>query len=247
MNYAVLYNVFLCWMVALVSLAATRALLQRPRATLGLQALALCWNFAALLWFMAGLRLLAYFAFLLTKEATFMALDRAMFYAGELFLGGQIVSIILFAVDSTWRNRYANVVFTLIGVVSAMAFLIMLFVGGLDDYLETSWGSEHVLPQNAFYAFLPAYLLSLFTVICVIIKGFWERWRRGAVPGDVALPAALGLLLYGVAGIFDVRGSWGGWQLLLIRVSYLIAALVTFWVARPEDGSIRVVRSLEEP
>ncbi len=247
MNYAVLYNVFLCWMVGLISLAATRAVLMRPKPSVALRALGLSWLFAALLWFLTGLRLLAYFTYLVNGKAGLLVLDRLIFYTGEIFLAGQTVSIIFFAAHSVWRNRKVTLVLAWLSLVSAASFLVLLYWLGVADYLETPWGSEHVLSPAAFYAFLPGYSLSLCLVVSVIMKGGLRRWRGVSGPGRAETLSAIAILLYGVAGVFDVRGSWGGWELLLIRVSYLVAALITFWAARPEDNSIRVVRRLEEP
>jgi hypothetical protein len=247
MNFAVLYNVFLCWMVALVSLATTRALVGRKHPTLAVHGLALSWNFAALLWALAGLRLLAYFLLLLTDSPVFMALDRSMFYAGELFLAGQIVTIILFGSAAAYGNPTVNFVLTGFGFVTMLAYLIVLYSQGVVGYTETSWGSEHVLPRASFLVFLPAYLLSLFLIIRVIIREVWQVVVKGVRAKRIELFGAVGFLLYGIAGIVDVRGSWGGPPLLLIRIAYLVAALITFWVARPEDASIRVVHHSEDP
>lgn len=245
MNYAVLYNVFLCWMVALVSLVATHSLVGRTERTLAMRALALSWAFAALLWGTAGLRLLAYFSWLLTLNQTFVAMDKGIFLVGEIFLGGQMVAIVLFATDALWKNRRVNTAATAVALAMAVIFVAVLFRVGLAGYQHTTWGSEHVLPPQAFAAFIPLFGLSLLLNVFLVAKGLWAAWRGGAGPGRVASVAAAAVILYGVAGLVDVRGTWGGWQLLLIRVNYLVAALLTFWVARPADVSMRVVREKE--
>jgi hypothetical protein len=53
------------------------------------------------------------------------------------------------------------------------------------------------------------------------------------------------MLLYALGGIADLRGVWAGWQLLSIRLLYMIAALAAFWVARSDRAPIRIVHRAE--
>lgn len=246
MNYAILYNVFVCWIVATMGWATTRALFRRPQPTLAWQSLALAWNFIALLWFLAGLRLLSYFVYVWTghRKAVFLTLDRTIFYADEVCLAIQIVFGIFFAVEAAFVRRKVTLVVTILSGLTAGLFLLLLFVIGVDpqQLIDTPWGSEYRIPLAAFYAFLPVYFLSLILFLCTIIKGLWAHARGITGPDRGTVVAAAALALYALAGVVDVRGTLGGWQLLGIRLNYLIAALMTFLVARPEDQTVRLVR-----
>jgi len=246
MNYAILYNVFVCWIVAMMGWATTRALFRRPKPSLAWQSLALTWNFIALLWFLAGLRLLSYFVYVWTghRKAIFLTLDRTIFYADEVCLAIQVVFGIVFAVEATFERRLVTLIVATASGLIAGLFLTLLFAIGInpEQLVDTPWGSEYRIPLAAFYAFLPVYFLSLILFFCTIIKGLWAHARAVAGPDRGTIVAAAALALYALAGVVDVRGTLGGWQLLGIRLNYLIAALMTFLVARPEDRSIRLVR-----
>jgi hypothetical protein len=242
MNYAVLYNTFACWMVALISWAATRALFKHAHLNFAWRSLAWSWNFAAMLWFFAGWRLLWYFLFLATENPLFYQLDRWFFLFDEFCLAAQVVCINAFVGEVLGLRRIHTYWLIGLSAVGVLVFLALLLATGISETVHTTWASEHELSRPAFLAFLPVYALSIFLLVCAILADVWTRWR-GVDPVDRAvLPALLALLLYGVTGILDVRGTWGGWHLLLIRLMYLVAALVTFWLAQPVNTSFRLVR-----
>jgi len=242
MNYAVLYNVFLCWTVAQISWAATQGLLRQPNPQFFWRAAGWFWNFAALLWFIAGLRLLAYFFFHYTQIGVFATLDRTFFYIEQFCLVGQIVALLAFAAEVLWRRRVVSLLVAGGGGLSLIAFLVLLLMGGVEGTIYTQWASEHTLSKATFLAFVPAYAFSILLLVHVIISDLWRRLRRGAGLADSVLPVAAAMLLYGVAGIIDVRGTWAGWRLLAVRSIYLLAALITFWIAAPANRSLRLVR-----
>jgi hypothetical protein len=246
MNYAILYNVFICWTVAQFSWAATKGLLNHPNPQLFWRSAGWFWNFAALLWFVGGVRLLAYFFFQYTKAPIFSTLDRTFFYLEQFCLVGQIMASLTFCADALWRNRRLSFLIGGLGGLSLIGFIILLLLGGIRETVYTSWASEHTLSTTTFYAFLPAYSISLFMLFHVIIADGWKRVHRGAGLADNLLPVALATILYGVAGIVDVQGSWGGWQLLAVRSIYLIAALLTYWAMAPTNPSVRLVRRRRE-
>jgi hypothetical protein len=199
------------------------------------------WVFAALLWFSAGCRLFAYFGLLTTGSPAFFELDRRLFYCDEVFLSGQVVCLAIGLGGLLTGRRAGAVAAGAAGAASMAAFLALLFAQGVAETIQTSWASEHEIPHAAFVAFLPGYALSLLLIVCAIIQEVWRRWR-GLGANRLALAPLLAALLYAAAGIVDVRGVWAGWRLLLIRLTYLLAALITLWVARPVDPSLRLVR-----
>ncbi|MCZ7583500.1 MAG: hypothetical protein M5R36_09290 [Deltaproteobacteria bacterium] len=79
MRYAVLYNVFCCFMVTLIGAATARhILLYRDRGPAD-RHFAWFWIFGAALWFFAGVRLLFY-------HAGMLAFDRFVFYVVQIFV-----------------------------------------------------------------------------------------------------------------------------------------------------------------
>jgi len=237
-SYAVLYNVFTCWMIAVIALAAVRDLFRRPNISLAWYAYGWFWLLAALLWLLAGLRLLAYFF-------GYAWLDRFLFYGDETFMAAHVVAGVLFLAELLWQNRrrtYWSMVF--VGG-SMVAFLALLLVLGIQNTTATSWASEHQLPRAAFLAFAPGYLYCVVLMVYAVLVETVSRWRAGAWRnGEFAL-AATGMLFYALAGVADVRGIWAGWQLLLIRVIYLAAALTAFWIGRSGQRRVQVVRAYE--
>jgi hypothetical protein len=242
MNHAVLYNVFVCLMIAFISYTAGRALLIHEDPSGAARRLGWSWICGALLWLFAGLRLLEYFFYLRYANEFFFRADRFFFYLNEVALAGQVTMGAAFAAGLGLRRGAARTA-TVMTAASAATFLFFLFWNGIDATMHTAWASRHTLTAEAFRAFLPGYGLSLFLVVYAII--FTARERRSGVGGERArwaLPALAALLLYAVVGVVDVRGVWGGWQLLLIRTGFLVAALATYWVAQPADASMQVVR-----
>lgn len=238
---AVLYNVFLCWMVSVAGWMVARTLFRQPQRNLAWQSLAGCWNFAAMLWFFAGLRNFFYFLYLLTKQVFLLGLDRLMFFADEICLACQLLAGIIFVTEVIWQNRRRTWVLAGFSFVSLAAFLLLLFTEGIVETVTTTWGTEHELPRNAFFAFLPGYVLSLLLFGYGILLMIWRRWHQPDKFDRAALVAIIAMSMYALAGIVDVRGTWSGWHLLLIRLVYPISALLTLLVALPQETSIRIV------
>jgi len=237
-NYAVLYNVFCCWMVALIGLAAVRELRKADNLSQAWQAYGYFWLFAACLWFLAGLRLLAYFK-------GWPRMDRMLFYVDEVFAGLNVIAGVAFLLLRLWgKNRVTQAVLVFCSL-SVVVFWLMLVIYGVSSTVNTPWASEHELPRAAFYAFLPGYLPCLFLIIYATIRDVVERIGKGEWSNFNYALATMTMGLYAAGGIADVRGIWAGWQLLLIRLLYMIAALAAFWVARSDRPQIRVIRKAE--
>jgi hypothetical protein len=241
MNYAVFYNSFVCLMIAVISWFAARALRKTADPSPAWRSLARSWDCAALLWFFAALRLAAYFCYLRAAASVFFGLDRLFFYANEIALAGQVLFIVMFVGQLYWRAPAVRAVAAVVGA-SLAAFLISLFWGGVERTISTPWASRHLLSATTFRCFLPAYGLSLFLVLYAMIREVGDVRRNPRGRARQTAPALAALLLYAAVGVVDVRGVWGGWQLLLIRTSHLVAALITFWTAQPADASMQMVR-----
>lgn len=235
MNYAILYNVFCCWIVAVIGLATARELRKDPQISPAWRAYAWFWLLASGLWFLAGLRLLAYFSGLLW-------LDRLIFYFDEVFVGLHLVAGTAFLARHLWgRSTLSR------GLVGGSGFFVVLFFGllvwlGIQETIYTPWASEHELPRPAFFAFLVPYLLCLFLVVYATIRDVVTRSRHGEWVDYSLTLATWSLLVYALAGLADVRGVWAGWQLLMIRLIYMISAFTAFWVAQTDRSHMRLIR-----
>jgi hypothetical protein len=232
---AVLYNVFTCWMVTLIGLAAARDLFARPRLTTAWRAFSWFWTLAAILWALAGLRLLAYYLGL-------PRLDRLFFYGDEFFVALHLAPAVIFVAESRWADRRLTVACGGFVALFSLLFFVVFVAQGITRTISTDWASEHELPRAAFFCFLPAYLFCVALVVYSIISDVAARLRSGAWPDGERVLATAGMLVYSLAGIADVRGIWAGWRLLLIRVVYLTAALTAFWIGRSGRTRIEVVR-----
>ncbi|HPQ70901.1 MAG TPA: hypothetical protein PKW95_17380 [bacterium] len=235
MNYAILYNVFCCWVVAVIGLSTVRELRKEPQPTPTWLAYAWFWLLASGLWFLAGLRLLAFFSGLLW-------LDRLLFYFDEVFAGFHLVAGTAFLARHVWgESSWTRGLIWFAGIF-VVVFLGLLFWLGIQETICTPWASEHELPRPAFLVFVVPYLLCLFLVFYATIRDVVARKRRGEWVDFGLTLATWSLLVYSLAGLADVRGVWAGWQLLMIRLIYMIAAFTAFWVAQTDRSHIRLIR-----
>lgn len=239
MSYGILYNVFTCWVVTIMGLMAAREMLNMPSRELAWRALGWFWVFASSLWLLAGLRLLAYFFGM-------PELDRKLFYLDEVFVGLHMIAAVVFLAERIWRRRPVTNLFFAFAVLMVFVFLGFLIAFGIESTIPTPWASEHKLHRAVFLSFLPLYSCCLLLLVYATINDVVGRIRHGAWrDGRMALATA-SLAMYAVAGVFDVRGIFAEWHLLLVRVVYLVTALTAFWVARGGSPRISVIRSKEE-
>ena len=238
MSYAVLYNMFTCWMVTVLAAMALPGIFKRFPNNLGWRAYGWFWFCGACLWLLAGLRLLAYYHGL-------PRLDRAFFYGDEVFVALQMEAGCVFLCDSRGASRRVTLAAAGFVALCGLLFLIMFFSLGITATVPTEWASEHEIPRAAFLAFLPAYLFCMALMVYSVGADVWARLRTGAWADRHRLLGTGGILIYSLAGVLDVRGILAGWHLLLIRVVYLSAVMTAFWIGRADRMRVVVVRGHE--
>jgi hypothetical protein len=170
-----------------------RELRKDPQPTPTWQAFSWFWLLASGLWFLAGLRLLAFFSGLLW-------LDRLLFYFDEVFAGFHLVAGSAFLARHVWGDTAWTRGLIWFAGIFVLLFLGLLFWLGIRETICTPWASEHELPQPAFLAFVVPYLLCLFLVVYATIRDVVARNRRGEWVDFSLTLATWSLLVYSWRG-----------------------------------------------
>lgn len=239
MHYAILYNVFCCWMVTLIGAATARhILLYRDRDDID-RNYALFWLFASGLWFASGLRLVFF-------RLGLPAMDRALFYVVQVFVVLHILPAAAFMILKFTRSKAAFA--AVVGGVSVLAllFLAFVFIDGVGEAEISKWASEYRIGARAAAFFMPTFVIVFAGNAIDLARRIIRRALRK--PSDIETDfGTLAMLIYMAGGYVDVLGKTWDWQLLLIRAIYLVAALVGFtaysWDADPERLGDAVERS----
>lgn len=230
-QYAILYNVFCCWMVTVVALSTARHIFVYRSYDPVDRAFAQFWFLAALMWAVSGMRLLWHFL-------EMPSLDRLFFYIVQAILVMHIVPATLHVLLKLTDS--ALIVF--FGMVTAMALGALSFyftiVDGVTYMGATVWASEYELSTRAFYSMFPVVPFCILGSVVDLAQTFFDpssaARRRGAWSW-----ASLVILMYFAVGVTDAAGLWNDWRLLATRAVYLIAAVVAYaaytWSMRDDE------------
>ena len=237
MKYAILYNIFICWVVAGMGILIARHILALKNADTGDKTFALFWLFSAGLWTFSGFRLLAF-------HYGYGELDRALFYVVQIFLAFHLVVGALFLCIKSISNLKAVYVIFAVASFLSFLFLFFMFFDGIAQTTTTKWASDHEIPRRALIFFMPVYGFCVVMTVYVIIQRALVGLMRAKLDRRVFF-AVLAMLIYELAGIVDVIGRTADYGLLIIRGLYMVSALVAFFSYSWEPSSIRIVTAGE--
>lgn len=237
MNFAILLNIFVCWIVAGMGMITAGHVLRLKKSDPGDRSFGYFWLFSGLLWFFSGLRLcFLYFGY--------PAVDAALFYVVQVFLAIHMVAGILFYNNKLIRNQKAIKIIAFIMGILSMLFLFFTFFYGIKNTIVTPWASDHELPVLAFAFFMPVYCYCVLMGVWAIIKCLTIAMMRASLDRQ-ALFAFIALLVYQLAGIIDVKGNVADYRLLLIRSLYMVSALVAYMSYSWESSSVHLISADE--
>ena len=234
-KYAVLYNIFICWVVAGMGLLISFRVLGMKDSDLADRSFGYFWLFSAGLWTFSGLRLLALFF-------GFLMLDAALFYVVQIFVALHLIVGTCFISYRVTKNLNYSHYATLTAAVCCFFFVFMVFFDGIVKTTITPWISEHKISTRAFVFFVLPYLYCVIFTVYAIIQIVLSALMRGRLDRPVFF-SILALFVYELAGFFDVRGDIADWALLILRSFYMVAALTAFLSYAWEPTSIRIVRN----
>ncbi len=220
MKYALLYNVFCCWMVMVLGgIMARHIILYRDRDDID-RGFALLWIFASGLWFFAGLRLIFY-------GLGWHALDRAVFYVIQFFVIMHILPGVLHTVLKITKNRRVLIVVMSLTAALAAIFGFFILFDGVRALPFSNWGSEYVISDRAFLFLIPTFVFLAFGNIFDLARRllYWRKFKSEPLEHSLA---SIAILIYISAGVFDLKGIAADWGLLIERAAYMTAALISY-------------------
>jgi hypothetical protein len=191
------------------------------------------WMLGGGLWFFSGLRNLALFL-------GYPNLDLYLFYLVQVFLAAHLIPAGYYLMLRAFTKPIVAYYGSLVIAGLCCAFVIFMFYDGVVETTVTPWASEHQIPDRAFAAFLPVYVFAVVMTSYEVVRRLLGK-LLGRALNRRALFCAIALLLYEAAGIFDTRGVLADHNLLLIRGTYMIAALVSFLSFAWSTSSISIV------
>lgn len=221
MTVSVFFNVFLVAVIAGFSFLAARSLFDALSGTQGaIRGAAYFWLWSGVVWALGGVRLISAYA------GVFW-LDRVLFLAGQFFVGLSVVSGALYL---GWRlflrERMAKITGGIYGA-GVVLFLALLYAGGVSGPAINTWGTKYTLNVRAELAFA-ILLAGLFVVVGY---DFFVSIGRFILKKSVHRPAfflALAFIVYAASGFGEQLTAEFGWQLMLVRMFFLVAAFLSY-------------------
>ena len=233
MNIAMLYHVFLCWVVTLMALLVARHINSLEGIDFADKAYALFWALMALLWLFAGLRQLAHFF-------GYSQVDRQLFYLVNVFTAAHVIPAGYFVSMRAFKRRRIAVLITSTIAAFCLIFLVLLLYDGIQTTLYSPWATEHEISSRSFRMFLVTYVMFIMLLVYDLLKRLFRYLLRGTASKRAAV-ASGALLLYSSAGIFDVQGVLVDHMLLIQRAVYMLSVFAAFTAYSWQSSSIRIV------
>jgi len=240
MKYAILLNTFCCWMVAFMGVTISHQISRTKHIYTDLY-LGWFWNVAAMLWFTSGLRLL----FLLFG---FLNIDLILFYIIQVFVAVHFFPLLGYVGMRLFNNHRRTKILQYINVPLLIFFVVFVFVDGISDREVTEWASDYTLSDRAFGFFIPVFLICFCGVLIDIVRTVFKVLYRKTKLVPEYFAASIALLIYGVTGFFDAKGIIVNWGILVVRGSYMVAALATYlgYIWMPESIRLSNDKSVDD-
>lgn len=218
--YAVLYNIFCCWMITIIGGTTYRhIILYRDRFMVD-RSFAFFWLFSACLWFCSGFRQAFYYF-------GFLNMDRYLFYVVQVFVLIHMIPGISHTVLKITRNGKVTKYVLLILSPLFAAFLFFIFYDGVELVLASPWSTEYSISPRTFAMFLPGFLLAFLGNVYDFIARL-VGLARGKGLHIESFCSSLAMILYCGAGVVDVKGVISDWRFLVIRAMLVLAALISY-------------------
>jgi len=220
MSTFIFFHVFICWLISVASFLPLWLIFKKTKKNSLDISYGYFWLFSSILWIFVGMRLI--FA-----RAGYLEIDQLIFRISQIVVGGQIISAACYlSIAIIKRDKLVKIIASFYTFLTA----IMVFWVLKQPFLEilySPWGTKYSLSSLPWFLFVflegSLFLVVLFTTLYLL----YSKIAKKIVSSRLLLSFSA-LLIYGLSGFLDEMAFSANWELLAVRITFIISAFIAY-------------------
>lgn len=220
MSGAILYNIFVCWVVSFAGFFTATHIFKQWKGNKLAISYGYFWLGMGILWLFVGVRTLFYWL-------GYPEIDKNIFLFNEIFVAGHMIPIAYYLSLKIFKKEKIANFAAIFYAAGTIIFLYFVFGGDIGKALTSNWGTDFPQLGGAKIMFLIMEGMLLFGLLYDAINFLIQRANQKNAELYLFF-ATLAVLIYAIGGYFDGQGYTVGWQLLLIRILMMAGAFIAY-------------------
>ena len=217
----IFYTILTSWLISLFALLTSLHLWRKKRLTDKL--FASFWFLVFFLWLLGGSRALL-------DSLSLYQISEIIPYIVQIIVPIHFLPFVLFVILRLTKNATITKYAGYLTSVFAVIYIYYIFSDGLSPTSQTIYGPDNAIPQTAAFVFQMIFFLGLPLLIFDFLLSLYKTFDKLNSSSFYYFLPVLSFLIYALGGYFDQEQLELklGWQILLLRLIYLISVLIAY-------------------